>query len=71
MSKQSTSALVRMSHEDLAEINQRAEALGLSRNDYMLRSALGQITNKEDALSRIASLEERFERLEERVYQYS
>ena len=48
----------------LAEIDARAKAAGLSRTEYMVRAALGQITNPLDADSRLEQLEERVERIE-------
>jgi uncharacterized protein (DUF1778 family) len=71
MSEDRTSVLVRMSPDQLKAITRSSKAHKLSRNEYMLRMALGELTNVTDALSRLDALEERFVLLEQRVYQFS
>ena len=55
---------LRIKPEALAEIDARAKTAGLSRTEYMVRAALGQITDPRDADSRLEQLEERVARIE-------
>jgi hypothetical protein len=67
------STALRISPRELQEIDDRAQAAGMSRSDYMIRSSLGleerklgDVTLARDVIERVAALEERcdvFERM--------
>jgi uncharacterized protein (DUF1778 family) len=55
---------LRIPEDKLAAIDARAQRAGLNRTEYMVRAALGEITNPTDAASRLDSIEERVAQLE-------
>jgi uncharacterized protein (DUF1778 family) len=55
---------LRIPAETLKAIDARAKRSGFSRTEYMIRAALGEITDPQDADRRLSSLEERVEALE-------
>ena len=62
---------LRVKPDNLAEIDSRARAHGLSRNEYMVRCALGELTGSSSTAERLDEHEERLARLEEIAYRSS
>ena len=56
---------LRVRDSDLAQIDQHARKVGLTRTDYMIRAALGEPFTLGGVEERLDSLEQRFSRLEE------
>jgi hypothetical protein len=55
---------LRIPPAQLQEIDRRAAALRLTRTEYMLRAALGELVDPQSLKERVAGLEERVRRLE-------
>ena len=55
---------LRIPSERLALIDKKAKRLGLTRTDYMVRSALGEITDPHSLETQVEDLNERILRLE-------
>ena len=55
----------RVSVEQLARIDARAQAAGLSRTEYIIAAALGELPDEKNATrNRLEAVEERLDRLE-------
>ena len=62
---------IRIPEEDLAEIDRRAAARHMNRSEYMIACALGRDyawTLEDEAQERMASIEERLDRVEEATF---
>lgn len=59
-----TAISVRIRKDQLAAIDKRARAVGLSRNAYMVRAALGELTEPSEIETRLEDVEARLGRLE-------
>lgn len=55
---------LRLRIDQLDEIDKRAKAAGLSRNQYMIRSALGELQDPSTLEARLDELEDRISRVE-------
>ena len=64
LKRESKTISLRVPGDQLAEIDQRAEAAELTRTEFMIRSALGESLNTRSANERFAQMESRLERLE-------
>ena len=58
---------LRIPADKLEAIDARANAVGMSRTDYMVRAALGEITDPQSADAQFAKIFSRLERLERLV----
>lgn len=55
---------LRIPSEQLEAIDKRARQAQLTRTEYMVRAALGEITDPRDADTRLEDIDQRLQRLE-------
>ena len=62
---------IRVSAQDLQQIDQRAHNYGMTRTDYMIRASLGTLdADDNQVVTELASIKQRLERLEQSAYGY-
>lgn len=62
---------LRISAQDLTEIDNRAHHHGMTRTDYMIRSSLGTLEADDSAIvNELEAIRERLQRLEQQAFGY-